>query len=434
MKKKIKKIVIIGGGIGGLKLSTNLGLKFKKNEKISITLIDKNPNYIWKPLLHEVASGSIDENINSLNYLYHSKNNYFKFEIGEMIDIDRINKNVILGEIIDKNGILISKKRIIFYDILIISIGSTSNDFNIQGVKENCKFLDDIKQAKNINKNIINLFNKFYFKKKKKKKIKISIIGGGATGVELSSEILNTFNEFQKYKSNNFDKNLLQIKLLEASKNILPSLNKKISYFTTKELIKIGINILTNTMVTKVDSFGLYTKNNKYIKSDIMIWTAGIKAPDFIKKISCLETNNINQIIVKSTLQTTIDSNIFAIGDCSYCLCKDGIISPPRAQAANQMAYILYKNIISILKNKPLKKYTYKDSGTFISLSKFNSFGILINNFIKKKFFIKGKIARLLYLIIYRTYQISLYGCVKTVLIIIIDYINKKLRPNVKLY
>ncbi|MGK2896818.1 MAG: NAD(P)/FAD-dependent oxidoreductase [Candidatus Makana argininalis] len=434
MNKKIKKIVIIGGGVGGLKLSTSLGRKFKKNKNISVTLIDKNHNYLWKPLLHEVASGSIDENINSLNYLYHSKNNYFKFEIGNMIDIDRINKNVLLDKIVGNDGTLISKKRIILYDILIISIGSTSNDFNIQGVKENCKFLDDIQQAKNINKDIINLFNKFYFKKKIKKNINISIIGGGATGVELSSEILNTFNEFKKYKSNNFNNNLLKITLLEAGKNILPSLHKKISYYTKKELKTIGINILTNTMVIKIDSFGLYTKDNKYIKSDMMIWTAGIKAPDFIKNISGLETNNINQIIVKNTLQTTLDDNIFAIGDCSYCVCNNGIISPPRAQAANQMASILYKNILLIIKNKLLKNYKYKDSGTFISLSKFNAFGVLFNNFIKKNIFIKGIIARLFYISIYRIYQISIYGCINTILIIINDFINKKLRPNVKLY
>ncbi|MFI4853203.1 MAG: NAD(P)/FAD-dependent oxidoreductase [Candidatus Makana argininalis] len=434
MNKKIKKIVIIGGGIGGLKLSTNLGKKFKKNKQISITLIDKNPNYLWKPLLHEVASGSIDENIHSLNYLYHAKNNHFKFEVGTMIDIDRINKNILLGEIIDNNGILISKKRKILYDILVISVGSTSNDFNIKGVKENCKFLDDINQAKNINKDIINIFNKFYFNNKNKKKIKISIIGGGATGVELSSEILNTFNEFKKYKSNKFSNKLLKITLLEAGKNILPSFNKKISDGATKELKNIGINILTNTMVIKVDPFALYTKDKKYIKSDIMIWTAGIKAPDFIKKISGLKTNNINQIIVKQTLQTTIDDYIFAIGDCSYCICNNGVISPPRAQAANQMASILYKNILSIINNKSLIKYTYQDSGTFISLSKFNSFGIFINNLIKKNIFIKGKLARLFYISIYRIYQISLYGYIKTILIIISDFINKKLKPNVKLY
>ncbi|MFI4847405.1 MAG: NAD(P)/FAD-dependent oxidoreductase [Candidatus Makana argininalis] len=434
MNKKIKKIVIIGGGIAGLKLSTNLGIKFKKNENISITLIDKNSNYLWKPLLHEVASGSINENINSLNYLYHAKNNYFKFEIGKMIDIDRINKKILLGEIIGNNGILISKERIVFYDILVISIGSESNDFNIKGVKENCKFLDDIQQAKNINRYIINIFNKFYFKNKKKQNIKISIIGGGATGVELSAEILNTFNEFQKYKLNNFNNNSLQINLLEASKNILPSLPNKISVFTQNELKNIGINILTNTMVIKVDSLGLYTKDNKYIKSDIMIWTAGIKVSNFIKNLSGLETNNINQIIVKKTLQTTIDSNIFAIGDCSYCVCKNGIISPPRAQAANQMASIVFKNILSILEKKTLKNYTYKDSGTFISLSKFNSCGIFINNFIKRNIFVKGKIARLFYLIIYRIYQISLYGYIKTILIIISDLINKKIIPVVKLY
>ncbi|MFI4819181.1 MAG: NAD(P)/FAD-dependent oxidoreductase [Enterobacterales bacterium] len=434
MKRKIKKIVIIGGGVGGLKLSTNLGRKLKKNKKINIILIDKNPNYVWKPLLHEVASGYIDENINSLNYLYHAKNNYFKFEIGKMINVDRFNKKVLLGEIFDDNGKLISKKRIIQYDILVISIGSISNDFNIKGVKENCKFLDDIKQAKNLNKDIINIFNKFYFKKKIKKNIKISIIGGGATGVELSAEMLNTFNEFKKYKSNNCNKNLLKITLLEASNSILPSLPKKLSCYVNNELKNIGINISTNTTVIKVDSCGLYTKNNKYIKSDIMIWTAGIKAPDLIKKISGLEINNINQIIVKNTLQTTVDSSIFAIGDCSHCVCNNGIISPPRAQSANQMSFILYKNILSIIKNKSLKSYNYKDSGTFISLSKFNAFGILINNFIKKNIFLKGKIARIFYLIIYRIYQLSIYGYIKTILIIVNDIINKKIRPYVKLY
>ncbi len=106
------------------------------------------------------------------------------------------------------------------------------------------------------------------------------------------------------------------------------------------ELTKLGVRVLTQTMVTSADAGGLHTKDGEYIEADLMVWAAGIKAPDFMKEIGGLETNRINQLVVEPTLQTTRDADIFAIGDCASCARPEGGFVPPRALGGAPDGYL----------------------------------------------------------------------------------------------
>ncbi|WMC19685.1 MAG: FAD-dependent oxidoreductase [Enterobacteriaceae bacterium PC38] len=418
MKKK--NIVIIGGGISGLELTKLLSHKIK--HKVNITLIDKNSYHIWKPILHEISTGYLDANTNTINFNDHAYINKYNFKLGYLININKYKKYIIYKY--KKN--LNYKKKKLKYDILVISLGSISNDFNIPGVKQNCFFLDNIKQAMLLHKKIFNILLS------NKKKKKIIIVGGGATGIELSAEIANLIKELKKY-GYNINKKIINIIIIEAGKNILSLLPPKISYNVYNKLKKIGIIIINKTIVTYVYKYGLKTNKNIFINANLIIWAAGIKAPCFIKNINGLKINKINQLLIKPTLQTTLNESIFAIGDCASLKIGNNKFVPSRAQSAHQMANLCFKNILSILNNKPLSLYKYNDYGTIISLSKFYTIGYLIIKLINKNIIIKGKIAHFIYILLHKMHQIKIQGYIKTLLIIIINIINKFIKLKIKI-
>ena len=427
------KIIVVGGGAGGLELATKLGRTLGRKKRAQITLVDRKASHLWKPLLHEVATGSLDEGVDALSYRAHAKNHYFDFQMGSLNDIDRERKVIALSELKDDHGELLMPSRELEYDILVMAIGSTSNDFNTPGVRDNCIFLDSPEQAHRFRTEMNNQFLKLHAKNGQGT-VDIAIVGAGATGVELSAELHNAVKELRTYGFGDLDSSKLNVNLVEAGERILPALPPRISSAAHSELTKLGVNVRTNTMVIQADSEGLTTKDGDKIPAQIMVWAAGIKAPDFLKDIGGRETNRIYQLVVKNTLQTTLDDNIFAIGDLAQCTQADGSFVPPRAQAAHQMASCAFSNIISKLNGRDLKDYVYKDKGSLVSLSRFSTVGSLMGNLTKGSMMVEGRIARVVYISLYRMHQVALHGIIKTSLMMLVGRINRVLRPNLKLH
>ncbi|MBN3172845.1 NAD(P)/FAD-dependent oxidoreductase [Pectobacterium brasiliense] len=434
MTSPTKKIVIVGGGAGGLELATSLGHKLGRKKKAEITLVDRNHSHLWKPLLHEVATGSLDDDMDALSYLAHARNHYFQFQLGMLTDIDREEQHIQLAEVCDEQGDVLVAARRIPYDILVVALGSTSNDFGTPGVKDHCIFLDNPKQARRFHNEMLNLFLKFTANQEEKERVNIAIVGGGATGVELSAELHNAVKQLHSYGFDGLDNQTLNVTLVEAGERILPALPPRISAAAHQELNNIGVRVLTKTMVTSAESGGLNTKDGEFIEADLMVWAAGIKAPDAMKEIAGLETNRINQLVVEPTLQTTRDPNIFAIGDCASCPQEGGGFVPPRAQAAHQMASRCHSNIIALLNGQTLKPYVYKDHGSLVSLSKFSTVGSLMGNLMRGSVMVEGRIARFVYISLYRMHQVALHGYIKTGLMMLVGGINRVIRPRLKLH
>jgi NADH dehydrogenase len=429
----VTRIIVVGGGAGGLELVTKLGRTLGRKRRAKVTLVDRKASHLWKPLLHEVATGSLDEGVDALSYRAHAKNHHFDFQMGSLEDIDRERKVITLGELRDEHDELLMPGRELEYDILIMALGSTSNDFNTPGVREHCIFLDSTEQAYKFRTEMNNEFLKLHAKHGHGT-VDIAIVGAGATGVELSAELHNAVKELRTYGFGDLDSSKLNVNLIEAGERILPALPARISSAAHHELTKLGVNVRTTTMVTEAGADGLTTKDGEKIPAQIMVWAAGIKAPDFVKNIGGLETNRINQLIVKDTLQTTLDDDIFVIGDLAQCTQADGSFVPPRAQAAHQMASCAFSNIVAKLNGRELKAYVYKDKGSLVSLSQFSTVGSLMGNLTKGSMMVEGRIARVVYISLYRLHQMALHGLFKTALIILMGRINRVLRPNLKLH
>lgn len=430
------KILIIGGGAGGLELATQLGNKLGKTNKAAITLVDANHTHLWKPLLHEVATGSMDSGIDELSYRAHAHNHHFSFHLGRMCKLDREQQTITLETIHDDSDLLVLPERDLSYDILVMALGSVTNDFGTKGAAQHCSLLDSRQQAEAFHKKLLNNYLKTNAEAARSSaaQLKVAIVGAGATGVELSAELYNTAEVLSTYGLDNLQKDQIKVTLIEAGPQILPALPPRISASARFELEKLGVDVKTETLITEVTEQGFVTKTGDIIESDLKVWAAGVKAPDFLANIAGLETARGNQLIVKGSLQTTLDDKIFAIGDCSHFVQENGKVVPPRAQAAHQQASHALKNIIALIQNRPLKDYIYKDHGSLVSLSRYSTVGSLMGNLTGKTMMVEGKIARFVYISLYRMHQVALHGYLRTTLMSLVGRINKVIRPRLKLH
>nr|VFJ47182.1 MAG: NADH dehydrogenase [Candidatus Kentron sp. FM]VFJ65876.1 MAG: NADH dehydrogenase [Candidatus Kentron sp. FM]VFK15950.1 MAG: NADH dehydrogenase [Candidatus Kentron sp. FM] len=429
----MQRIVIVGGGAGGLELATALGKKLGRKGHAEITLVDRKTTHLWKPLLHEVATGSLDAGVDALSYRAHAANHGFEFQLGTMCGIDRDKKLIELAPILDDRGELVVESRQLPYDRLVLALGSVSNDFGTPGVSEHCIFLDAPEQANRFHRKLLDAYLR-NSAKETESELNIAIVGGGATGVELSAELHKAAEELHSYGCPQAGRSRLNVTLVEAGASILPALPERITSSVHYELQQLGVDVRTGTMITEANSEGLVTREGKQIHADLMVWAAGIKAPDFLKDLGGLQTNRINQLVVGPTLQTTIDDDIFALGDCAECKQPDGSKVPPRAQAAHQMAILVSRNLMALMQSRPLKAYVYKDHGSLVSLSKYSTVGSLMGNLTRGSMKVEGFLARVVYISLYRMHQIALHGLVKTGLMMVVGRINRALRPTLKLH
>ncbi len=430
----MKKIVVVGGGAGGLELVTKLGRKLGRKKKAEVILIDRNTTHLWKPLLHEIAVGTMDEGVDAVSYRAHAIANGFHFRVGSLTDIDREARQVVLAPVLDEEGVEFIPSTRIDYDYLVMALGSISNDFNTPGVKDHCIFLDSPRQAHRFRNKLLNRFLRIQRVPEMDDTVRIAIVGGGATGVELSAELHHAVAEFHNYGFDAITNEHLKVTLVEAGERILPALPERISSAATRELTEIGVDVRLNTAVTAASAEGLQTNQGETIRADLMVWAAGIKVPDFMANIGGLETNRINQLAVNEYLQTTRDANIFALGDCAQFIQADGKRVPPRAQSAHQMADTCYRNLLAVLNDKPLQKYFYRDHGSLISLANYSTVGSLMGNLTRGSLFIEGRMARLVYISLYRMHQVAVHGLMKTGLMMFAGRINRWLRPRLKLH
>jgi len=424
-------IIIVGGGAGGLELAIKLGRYYKKRTQ-KVILVDQNRTHIWKPLLHEVAAGSMDPDMDGVDYLAVGHKNGFSFHLGTLVDIDKTHQHIYLSALLDDKQQVVLDKRSLSYSKLVFCVGSITNDFGTKGASEHCVFLDSPDSAQRFHTRLLNEFLKLQADESNNL-LEIAIVGAGATGVELSAELYKTTELLKSYGYDHLSNNRLKVRLVEAGPRLLPALPERIAQNTQHELEKIGVEILLDTAVASADADGLYTKDGRFIAARMSVWAAGIKAPEFLSKLG-LETNKINQLVVDGRLVTSQDENIYAIGDCAHCIMPDGTKVPPRAQSAHQMASHVYKNIKRIDKNKPALNYEYVDYGSLVSLSTYSTIGSLMGNLTKGSMFIEGRLARMVYISLYRMHQIVIYGRAKTLLFILVNQINKRLRPNLKLH
>src|SRR5258708_1753318 len=428
------RIVVVGGGAGGLELATKLGDRLGRKGRARVTLIDGGRTHLWKPVLHEVAAGSMDVHQHQLDYLAQARWHRFTFVLGGLAGLDRSARQVIVDRVLDDEGEEILPLRRIPYDTLVLAIGCESNDFGTPGVREHAFTLDGTWQAHLFHRRLVNACFRANFKGDGKV-LHIAIVGAGATGVELAAELHNTIRVLTAYGLESFDpERQIRITVIEAGPRILPGLPDHIAEGTMKTLAGLEVTVLTSERVVEVTAERVRTANGRDVPADFTVWAAGIRCADILKNIGGLETNRVNQLVVTQALQTTRDPDVFALGDCAACPWEDGKLVPPRAQSASQMATHLVRTLEARLRGAAPEPYRYHDFGSLVSLGSYETLGQLMGFISSEKFRVEGWIAKFVYVSLYRQHIWALHGFWRMALDTLSRMLRRQVDPKVKLH
>jgi NADH:ubiquinone reductase (H+-translocating) len=437
-EQSLHRIVVVGGGAGGLELATRLGERLGRRSRARVLLVECARVHLWKPLLHAVAAGSMDPGIYEVDYLAQAHWHGFGYRFGEMIGLDRAAKEVRLAATFDEEGREITPSRCVRYDTLVIAIGSVTNDFGTPGVAKFAVPLETPAQAVRFNRRLVNACIRANTQPGPVRpgQLHVAIIGAGATGTELAAELHRTTREVVAYGLDRIDPERdIRILLIEAAERILPGLPERIAEATHKLLEDLGVEVRTGAKVAEVTAEGVRLADGAFLPSELVVWAAGVRAPEVLAKLDGLEVNGINQLVVEPTLRTTRDPDVFAIGDCAACP-RPGHSAPvpPRAQAAHQQAAHLVRQIERRLRGEPLVPYTYRDFGSLVSLGDYSTVGNLMGFLTGRSIFIEGLFARLMYRSLLALHERALHGFAPMVLGLLSRSLARRTGPQVKLH
>jgi NADH dehydrogenase len=431
--------VIVGGGAGGLELATWLG-KRRRRLGIEVVLVDATLAHLWKPRLHEVAVGLMNDGEDATSFLGQGLVSGFSFEWGPLKGLDSVGKTIRLGPVAghaaqrtDHSQVPILPERDISYDILVLAIGSRVNDFGIEGVAEHCFMLDRPSDARRLHQALIDA--SFKSEPGPDQALKVGIVGAGATGVELSAELHHAVHSVETY-GRLAEGRRLEITLIEHADRVLPSTQPETSRFAQAALEKAGVNVRCGQKVQKVDAEAFELASGERIPSAIKVWTSGIIGHDVVTQLAGLTIERGKRIATDRYLACLGVSDIYALGDCSAVPAQiDGMFLPATAQVAHQQAIYLLRAITRKLKGQNNDKpFSFEARGTLVSLGVGAAGEIPKPRRDTTPFRTSGRVAKLMYVTLYFMHRVALHGWWKASLLALSDRIRGIASPPVKLH
>lgn len=428
------RVVIVGGGAGGLELATELG---RRHGSRHVTLIDSRMLHIWKPTLHEAAAGTVDVQQEGLSYLMLASLSHFNFVLGPMQAVDRARRIVRVGAVTGPTGEALLPERDIPYDTLVIAVGSTSNFFGTPGAKEFAITLDTPESAEQFRLTMLQAMVKVDQAKAHdpQARLNIAIVGGGATGVELAAELHEASRLVAAYGLPRFDpRRDLNIRIIEGAPRILAALPEKLARAAQRRLESLGIEVESGCLVSQVTADAVHTKDGRIFAANLCMWAAGIKGPDVLGTLD-LPRNRSGQLEVDACLQTE-DPHILAFGDCAAAPRPSGGVVPARAQAAHQEAAYLRRRLSARIagRSEPSAPFTYKDHGSLVSLGRERGVGSLMGALMGRGFFVSGTIARWMYASLHLMHHRTVLGLSRTISLALARLLTRRSHPRVKLH
>lgn len=351
-----KKIVILGAGYGGVHAAKKLNKKYKKNNEVEITLIDRNPIHTLMTELHEVAGGRVEPDsvqINLRKIFNGSKVKIVTEEVNK-VDVD--------------NQVLVTEYNKYEYDYLILGTGSEPAYFGVPGVSEHGFSLWSLNDAIKIKHHIKTMFKlaaKERNDKKRQAMLTFVVAGAGFTGIEMVGELI----EWKKKlcKEYNVDINDVKLMVVEALGSILNILDEKMALKAENYMKKHGVEILKNSAITEVTPSEVSLKDGRIINTNTLIWTCGVQGNSFAKGFG-LSLNNRGRLNTNEFMQSLDKENIYVVGDAAFFeeeKCK-GL--PQIVEAALQTAETAVHNIAADIEKTSKKAYVSNYHGFMVSI------------------------------------------------------------------
>lgn len=428
------RILVVGGGVAGMEIATELGRRFrrapKQGKRFAVTLLDVDSAHVWKPMLHTIAAGTRDVHQQQVAYAAQAHNAGFIYQPGAMCGLDRARKEVEVSATTHPDGRVLLAPRRLAYDVLVMALGSQANDFGTPGVKEHCHTIDSRRDADCFNREIrVHILQSAA----EKADLSIAIVGGGATGVELAAELVQLAEAADVYGAAGLSSRI-QITLIESGVRLLAAFPEDISEAARQRLERLGVVVKTGAQVSVAEAAGFRLTTGELLPAMLKVWAAGVKAPEFLKELDGLETGKNHQLVVQPSLQTTRDPCIFAVGDCaSLKLPSMERPLPPTAQVAHQQAKHMVRHLPDWIDGKPKPGFAYHDFGSLVSLAQYDAYGSLGQFALFRGISIKGRLAQLSHALLYRGHQERIHGFWKGGLVWLVDRLSRRLRPDIRL-
>lgn len=349
-------VVIVGGGFAGLNAAKVLG----RTPEVEITLIDRNNHHLFQPLLYQVATAGLspaDIAAPIRNILAGNQNT--KVLLGNVTSIDLVNQAVKtdIGDLT--------------YDYLLLACGARHSYFGRDDWEPFAPGLKTIEQATEIRRRILTAYEiaeRTDDQAERKKQLTFVVVGGGPTGVELAGAI----GEMSRYTLardfRNIDAKSSTVLLMEGGPRILSAFSEKLSKRATRDLERLGVEVLTDSQVSEVDENGVLV-NGKRIEAATVLWAAGVQASSLGENLGS-ETDRQRRLVVNSDLSLPNHSNVFVAGDQAHFKNDQGDVLPGLAPIANQQGRHFAKMVIGDLNGKDRLPFKYVDKGIMATVGR----------------------------------------------------------------
>ena len=342
-----QKVLVIGAGFGGLTAATSLA----KSGKFEVTVVDRHSYQLFAPLLYQVATGGLPED--DIAYPIRAAIPGVKFIRGEVIRVS-----------LEANNVRLEDGRVLYFDELIFAVGSTGTTFGIPGVEENALQMKDLHQARAIRNRLLQTYEDVETGTKPKEAMRVVVVGGGPTGVEVSGAIA----ELQKSMTREFpaiSKNA-SVTLVEAGPRLLPSFSEKSSENAKQDLEELGVNVKVDSAVDRMYPSDVHLKSGEVLPAGTIIWAAGVAAPSEWKVLG--EIDRSNRLMVSETLR--LRPNVWVLGDLAHVVGEGDRPLPMVASVAMQQGRYVAKSIEKLLKGQEPTAFTYKDKGQMATIGR----------------------------------------------------------------
>jgi NADH:ubiquinone reductase (H+-translocating) len=357
-KKNHKTVLIVGGGFAGLNAAKSLS----KESRLQVTLIDERNHHLFQPLLYQVASAGLSPaDIASPIRSIFSNNKQVRVILNRVDGVNLSDKYLTL-----QDGKTLS------YDYLILACGATHSYFGHEEWEESAPGLKTIEQATEIRRRILLSFENAEKESDLTKKRMLQtfvIVGGGPTGVELAGAIgeMSRFTLKKDFRS--IDPTQTRIFLVEAGPRILPSFSSKLSARATEDLVRLGVSVMTGSLVTKIDSNGVQV-GDEFIESNCVLWAAGVKPSALNLKLG-VELDKQGRVVVQADLSLRSHPQVFVLGDQANSFdTKTAKALPGLAPVAIQQGRHVAKVIAADLNGKARPKFKYLDKGQMATIGR----------------------------------------------------------------
>ncbi len=353
----LPRIVIIGGGFGGINLAKSL-----KKFQIQIVLLDKNNYHTFQPLLYQVATGGLEPDSIAfpLRKLFDEQDNI-------------IYRNAEVTHIYPDEKFLETSIGAISYDYLVIATGTKTNFFNLP-IENKAMSMKTIPEALDLRSLILQNFEQANYEPNPQTKsalMKFVIVGGGPTGVETAGALAELKRYVLPADYPELDMRQMEIQLIEAGNRLLSGMSEKSSVHALNDLEKMGVYVSLNTFVTGYDGVEVKTNKGETFEATTLIWSAGVKGCPIagLDSAVILQSGRIN---VNAFNQVEGHNDIFAIGDIAYMTTDTHFPHghPQVAQVAIQMGKNVAHNIQYLLKGAPLRAFEYYDKGSMATIGR----------------------------------------------------------------